>query len=103
MESRRRRQPRRDPGSLRDCSLRAVLFRPDENFRPPRWLRNRHVQSMLASTGARRGSIAKRTASVVAAEKEAVLECGDDVRLQCFVSSPPNSTGRPVVILPGWE
>jgi predicted alpha/beta-fold hydrolase len=58
---------------------------------------------MLASTGARRGSIAKRTASVVAAEKEVVLECGDDVRLQCFVSSPPNSTGRPVVILHGWE
>jgi len=80
-----------------------VPFRPDEDFRPPRWLRNRHVQSMLASTGARRPAIAKRTATLVAAQKEIVLDCGDGVRLQCFVSSPPNSTGRPAVILHGWE
>jgi predicted alpha/beta-fold hydrolase len=58
---------------------------------------------MLASTGARRGSIARRTAGVVTAEKEVVLDCGDGVRLQCFRSSPVNSTGRPVVILHGWE
>src|SRR6201996_3350844 len=58
---------------------------------------------MLASTGARRGSIERRTAPMVSAEREMVLDCGDDVRLQCFVSSPPNSTGRPVVILHGWE
>jgi len=58
---------------------------------------------MLASTGARRRSVARRTASLVAAEKELVLDCGDEVRLQCYLSSPPNSTGRPVVILHGWE
>jgi uncharacterized protein len=58
---------------------------------------------MLASTGARRGSIARRTASLVAAEKELLLDCGDGVRLQCYISSPPDSTGRPVVILHGWE
>jgi len=58
---------------------------------------------MLASTGARRRSIARRTASVVAAEKELLLDCGDEVRLQCFGSSPSNSTGRPAVILHGWE
>jgi predicted alpha/beta-fold hydrolase len=104
MESRRRRQqPRRDPGSLKDSSLRAVLFRPDEDFRPPRWLRNRHVQSMLASTSARRGSIMRRTAGVVTAEKEMLLDCGDGVRLQCFLSSPAHSTGRPAIILHGWE
>jgi predicted alpha/beta-fold hydrolase len=104
MESRRRRQqPRRDPGSLKDFSLRAVLFRPDEDFQPPRWLRNRHVQSMLASTSARRGSIMRRTAGVVTAEREMLLDCGDGVRLQSFVSSPANSTGRPAIILHGWE
>jgi predicted alpha/beta-fold hydrolase len=58
---------------------------------------------MLASTGARRGSILRRTAGVVAAEKELLLDCGDDVRLQCFRSSPTNGTGRPAVILHGWE
>jgi predicted alpha/beta-fold hydrolase len=104
MESRRRRQqPTRDPGPLTLLSSRAVLFRPDEDFRPPRWLRNRHVQSMLASTGARRGSIARRTAGVVAAETELLLDCGDGVRLQCFRSSPTHGTGRPAVILHGWE
>src|SRR6201996_9749140 len=58
---------------------------------------------MLASTGARRGSIERRTAPMVSAEREVVLDGGDGVRLQCFVSSPPNSTGRPAVILHGWE
>jgi hypothetical protein len=58
---------------------------------------------MLASTGARRRSIMRRTAGVVAAEKEMVLDCGDGVRLQCFGSSPANGTGRPAVILHGWE
>ena len=58
---------------------------------------------MLASTSARRRSIARRTAGVVAAEEEVLLDCGDGVRLQCFRSSPSNSTGRPAVILHGWE
>jgi predicted alpha/beta-fold hydrolase len=80
-----------------------MLFRPDENFRPPRWLRNRHVQSMLASTGARRGAIVRRASAVVQSETELLLDCGDGVRLQCFRSSPANSNGRPVVIVHGWE
>lgn len=58
---------------------------------------------MLASTAARRGPIARRTAPVVAAEKEVVLDCGDGVRLQGFRSSPAAGTGRPIVILHGWE
>jgi len=58
---------------------------------------------MLASTVARKGSIARRTAGVVAAEKELLLDCGDGVRLQCFWSSPVGGNGRPVVILHGWE
>src|SRR5262249_30742219 len=58
---------------------------------------------MLASTGARKGSIGRRTAGVVAAEKELLLDCGDGVRLQCFRSSPVGGNGRPVVILHGWE
>ena len=74
-----------------------------DDFKPPRWLRNRHVQSMLASTNARRGPIVRRAGPVVAAQKDFLLDCGDGVRLQCFHSSPPNSTGRVVVLLHGWE
>jgi uncharacterized protein len=80
-----------------------VPFRPDEDFRPPRWLRNKHVQSILASTVARRGAIAQRATALIAAQKELVLDCGEGVRLQAFVSRPPNFNGRPVVVLHGWE
>ena len=76
---------------------------PGDDFQPPRWLRNRHLQSMLASTGARRGPIARRSAPLVAAEKAILLDCGDGVRLQCLYSCPEQSTGRLAVILHGWE
>jgi uncharacterized protein len=58
---------------------------------------------MLASTVARRNPIVRRSAPLTAAEKELLLDCGDGVRLQCFWSSPPNSNGKPAVILHGWE
>jgi uncharacterized protein len=75
----------------------------DDDFRPARWLRNRHVQSMLASTIWRRGRVVRRSAPLTAASRELLLDCGDGVRLQCFHSSPANSSGRPVVLLHGWE
>lgn len=76
---------------------------PEDDFRPPPWLRNRHLQSMLASTAARRGPIARRAAPLVAAQRELLLDCGDGVRLQCFHSSPGRSRGTPVVLVHGWE
>ena len=74
-----------------------------EDFRPPRWLRSRHLQSILASTFVRRGRIARRAAALLAVQRELILECGAGVRLQCFISSPPRGTGQPVVLLHGWE
>jgi predicted alpha/beta-fold hydrolase len=56
------------------------------------------VQSILATTFVRR-----RARPLVAAQREQLLECGAGVRLQCFVSSPPRGSGRPVVVLHGWE
>jgi len=58
---------------------------------------------MLASTGARRGPIARRAAPLVAAQREMLLDCGGGVRLQCFRSSPGQGHGTPVVLLHGWE
>jgi uncharacterized protein len=75
----------------------------DDNFRPARWLRNRHLQSMLASTFWRRARVVRRAAPLTSAARELLLECGDGVRLQCFHSSPARSSGRPVVLLHGWE
>jgi uncharacterized protein len=76
---------------------------PAEVFRPSRWLRNRHVQSILASVFVRRAPIARRAAALLAAQRELLLDCGAGVRLQCLASSPAHSTGRPVVVLHGWE
>jgi uncharacterized protein len=72
-------------------------------FRPPLWLRSRHLQSILASTGVRRGPIVRRARPLLAAQRELLLDCGEGVRLQCFVSIPAVSNGRPAVLLHGWE
>jgi predicted alpha/beta-fold hydrolase len=76
----------------------------DEDFQPPRWLRNRHLQSMLASTAWRRGRILRSAAPLLAVQRELLLDCGAGVTLQCFVSSPPaHGSGPAVVLLHGWE
>ncbi len=75
----------------------------DDDFRPPWWLRNHHVQSILASTAWRRSSVLARAQPLLAAARELLLECGDGVRLQCFVSRPARSSGLPVVLMHGWE
>jgi predicted alpha/beta-fold hydrolase len=75
----------------------------EDDFRPPAWLRNRHLQSMLASTAARRRPIERRAAPLIAAQRQMLLDCGQGVRLQCFHSVPPRDRGIPVVLLHGWE
>jgi len=74
-----------------------------EEFRPPWWLRNAHVQSILATTGVRRGRIERAAAPLIGVQRELLLDCGAGVRLQCFISSPPRSTGKPALVLHGWE
>jgi uncharacterized protein len=81
----------------------ACPFPLSEEFRPPLWLRNPHVQSILATTFVRRGRIEHRAAPLVAAQRELLLDCGAGVRLQCFISSPERGTCRPVLVLHGWE
>jgi len=75
----------------------------DDDFRPARWLRNHHLQSMLASTSWRRGRILRQSAPLLAAAREVLLDCGENVRLQCFISTPAHDTPVPVVLLHGWE
>jgi hypothetical protein len=81
-----------------------VLPAPPEadDLQPPRWLRNRHVQSMLASTSWRRARVLAGARPLLSAARELLLECGAGVRLQCYLSGAP--AGRaPVVLLHGWE
>ena len=75
----------------------------DDDFRPAGWLRNHHLQSMLASTAWRRRRLVRQSVPLLAAAREVVLDCGADVRLQCFISTPSHSVAPPVVLLHGWE
>ena len=58
---------------------------------------------MLASTGWRRGRLMRQAAPLTAAAREVLLDCGEGVRLQCFISAPSHGVGAPVVLLHGWE
>ena len=75
----------------------------ESDFQPPRWLRNHHLQSILASTSWRRRRLLRAAAPLLKSQTELLLDCGEGVRLQCFHSSPPASSGRPVLLLHGWE
>ena len=76
-------------------------------FRPPRWLSNRHVQSVLPSLPLRRTAIEKRATSVIAASRQLILDSGDGVRLMGWYAEPPAAAdGAPrrlAVLLHGWE
>ena len=77
-----------------------------DEFQPGRWLRNRHLQSMLASTSWRRARVRARAQPMVTGARELLLDCGAGVRLQCFISTPETQALRgvaPVVLLHGWE
>jgi uncharacterized protein len=79
----------------------------DPGFQPPWWMRNPHVQSLLVSMPFRQRSVERKAAALLAACEEQLLDCGDGVRLQCFISRPAKA-GRPAlgkvaVLLHGWE
>jgi len=76
-----------------------------QSFRPRGWLRNPHVQSVLASSGVRRFFFRHRRALLDRTASEHILDCGDGVRLQGFHT---RQTALPapralVVLLHGWE
>jgi hypothetical protein len=75
------------------------------DFRPPAWLANRHLQSILPSLPFRRSIVERRAAGVMAASRELVLDCGDGVRLMGRLAEPAESgaTRRLAVLLHGWE
>jgi predicted alpha/beta-fold hydrolase len=73
------------------------------SFRPRRWLRGRHFQSILPNWPARRARVEQRATPMRAAAVELLLDCGDGIRLQAFHSSPPEPGRKVAVLLHGWE
>jgi uncharacterized protein len=77
----------------------------DGNFRPRRWLRNPHVQSVLASSGVRRLLFREYRRALEQDTTEHLLDCGNEVRLQGFhtrqsILPQPRALA---VLLHGWE
>ncbi|MBX3703534.1 MAG: alpha/beta fold hydrolase [Steroidobacteraceae bacterium] len=83
------------------------MSEPDPDFRPPAWLANRHVQSVLPRLPLRRAAILRRAAAVQAASRRLVLDCGEGVRLMGWLSEPAAAAAlaprRLAVLLHGWE
>ena len=76
-----------------------------EPFRPPSLLRNRHLQSVLASSGLRKLQAHRVAARLERDAHELILDAGDGVRLQGFLTRQtalPQSHAL-VVLLHGWE
>jgi len=75
------------------------------NFRPPRALRNRHVQSVLASSALRRWLRQPARRALERSSAEHILDCGHGVRLQGFHTrqSARRQARALVMLLHGWE
>ena len=74
-------------------------------FAPPRWLRNAHVQTVLASAPLRRWLLGRARRAVERPTHERLLDCGAGVRLQAWLTrqhAQPVARGL-VVLLHGWE
>jgi predicted alpha/beta-fold hydrolase len=78
----------------------------DDRFRPPAWLRNAHLQSILPSLPPLRQLAGRRARAVVAGAEEWLLDCGEGTRLQAWHTPAPAAKaagGRLALLLHGWE
>ncbi len=84
-------------------ALRPALLSAAD-YQPPRWLRNPHLQSMLASSMMRRLRGQRLLQRSGADTVELLLDGGDGVRLQAWHSSVAGRDPRGVaLLLHGWE
>jgi uncharacterized protein len=73
-------------------------------YRPPRWLRNPHLQSVLSSMPLRRAIGGRQLQRLGATTTEHVIEVDDGVRLQGFHTVVPGREPRALaLLLHGWE
>jgi predicted alpha/beta-fold hydrolase len=72
-------------------------------FQPPRLLAHRHLQSTLTQAPWRRRSVRRGARGLLATSVAEIVDCGDGVRLQGFLSKPGTGARGLVVLLHGWE
>lgn len=75
-----------------------------DQYQPPRWLRNPHLQSMLASSRVRLRRGQQLLGATGALTSELILDGGAGVRLQAWHSSVPGNLPKGLaLLLHGWE
>ena len=74
------------------------------DYRPPRWLRNAHVQSVLGSSPLRSRRGMRALSGTGAVTTAHIVDGGDGVRLQGLHSHLPGQASRGLaLLLHGWE
>jgi uncharacterized protein len=77
------------------------------SYAPRGWLKNPHIQSVLASSGLRGFQARRRFPDLLSAQREVLLDCGEGVRLTGLLALQPDSAARPsrglVIMIHGWE
>jgi hypothetical protein len=92
----------RPPGHLAN-DIGGVSRPPDAGFRPPALLGHRHVQSTITQAPWRRYRVLQAAERLLGCAREVVLDCGEGVRLQGFMSANRGGGRGFVVLLHGWE
>lgn len=72
-------------------------------FNPPPGLRNAHIQSVLSSSGLRRMLVTRQARDLLQGEQELLLDGGDGIRLQGFLTRHSKPGKGLAVLLHGWE
>jgi predicted alpha/beta-fold hydrolase len=74
------------------------------DYKPPVALRNRHLQSVIASVPPRRSLVRQAAAGFLSDSRQVVIDCGEGVRMLGYHTEAlgPKSKGL-VVMLHGWE
>ena len=72
-------------------------------YDPPAWLRNRHVQSILASLKLRRPFVQRRAKAMLEHSKSVILSCPDGTRLEGKYSRNERTNRSLAILIHGWE
>jgi uncharacterized protein len=78
-------------------------FTATQDFRPPWWLRNGHVQSILGGLPLRRLLLRPRVRNLLAHAVDEELDCGGGVRLHGHLSRHGRGRRDLAVLIHGWE
>ncbi len=74
-----------------------------KNFKPPLGMRNRHIQSLLNSSGLRRRRLFHLSEKLRSHSEVFTLDGGSGIRLQGLYSKQPQKSLGLAVLLHGWE